>query len=191
MQGSSLRREGSGGQEGGGGEGGVSRSGVVSRSGGGRGGRSMVEAAEGRVTVGSGVMEEIVVVWNASYVETLAVNGSVYGAALLRESAGGGGGGAGGGAGGGGVCDASASSSLSSSSSTPYSGLHSVRAANKEVKEVHMWKEGSGRDSKLRFLRLVFSDGSDLEVFQYFRPLFWPSRFLLTCLTGTKVQTLT
>ena len=98
-----------------------------------RGRDGMVEAAEGRVTVPGGVLDEVVVAFSATCVETMVVNGTEYGAALLGEC--------------------SQSSGL----------LSKVRAVQKRLHQIHIWKEGSGRDARVRFMRLLFSDGSDLE----------------------------
>jgi hypothetical protein len=51
--------------------------------------------------------------------------------------------------------------------STPYTlnleTLNQVRAAQKQLDQIHIWKEGSGGDARVRFMRLLFSDDSDLE----------------------------
>ena len=116
------------------------------------GGAGLAAAAEGRVTVGGGVVDEMVVGFSDLCVETLSVNGCEYGASLLgfdgRKT------GAQGGTGGvlGQECKEQRQRELVQ-----------VRAVKQQVMQIHMWKEGSGRDARIKYLRMVFADGSDLE----------------------------
>ena len=113
------------------------------------GGAGLAAAAEGRVTVGGGVVDEMVLGFSDLCVETLSVNGCEYGASLLGFE--------------GALTDAQGGTGGVPGQEQRQRELVQVRAVKQQVMQIHVWKEGSGRDARIKYLRMVFADGSDLE----------------------------